>query len=143
MDDIKKRQKEGKINASSVSFVVKRETVGLRLIRQDIMVNGRVYRVDRYLDALPDSLCGNCSTWVRIEAQCAFPKSPRCGICSQAHRTADHTCPVQGCTTKKGIVCVHVIAKCPGCKGQTPTSVPRSIRPERRPEDGEDLGGVN
>lgn len=73
MGDIKKRQKKGRISVSSVSFVVKGEKVGQRLIQHGIFINGRVHRVDRYLEACPDSLCANCSTWGHIEAQCAFP----------------------------------------------------------------------
>lgn len=114
MEDIKKRQDEGKINASSVSFVVKGERVGARLIQQGISLARRTHRVDRYLEARPDSLCANCSTWGHLEAQCAFPRSPRCALCTQAHHTADHACPVLGCTANKGMACVHVIAKCTG-----------------------------
>ena len=80
MEDLKKRQDEGKTNASSVSFVVKGEKVCTRLIQQGISLGVRIHRVDRYLEARPDSLCANCSTWGHIEAQCTVPHSPRCAL---------------------------------------------------------------
>ena len=42
---------------------------------------------------------------------------PRCALCAKQHKTVDHECDTVGCKAPQGAVCVHLIAKCPNCKG--------------------------
>lgn len=74
------------------------DRTGERLIKNRIRVVGRFYQVVRYREARPDAPCGICSGWGHADAQCAHPRNPRCALCAQRHRTAEHKCPVQDCT---------------------------------------------
>lgn len=67
--------------------------------------------------ARPGAMCGNCCGWGHIEAQCAHRCKPKCAQCAAEHRTELHRCPVEDCAAARGSACVHVIARCPNCKG--------------------------
>ena len=87
------------------------------MIRNELRVMGRLHRVEAYEEARPDALCGNCCGWGHIEARCAHLRKPRSALYAEEHRTEHHKCPVEGCMATRGSACVHVIAKCPNCKG--------------------------
>ena len=44
-------------------------------------------------------------------------RNRKCALCAEEHRTEHHKCPVEGCIATRGVACVHVIAKCPNCRG--------------------------
>ena len=114
---IKKRYQDGEIVASSVTFAVKGDEMARRILKDGVMLLGLHYRVERYLEARPDAMCGICCGWGHIEATCAYPTLPRCALCAAGHRTSEHKCDVVDCRAGKGQACTHVIAKCPNCRG--------------------------
>lgn len=117
LGNIKRRFKDGEIVASSVTFAVKREEMARKILKEGVMLLGLHYRVERYLEARPDAMCGICCGWGDIEATCAYPTLPRCALCAAGHRKSEHRCDVADCAAGKGMACVHVIAKCPNCRG--------------------------
>ena len=117
LEEIKERAREKKITASSVTFVVNGDEVANRLVRSGLTVNGRSYGVEHYEEARPDAMCTNCCGWGYIKVQCSYRHEPRCALCAADHRTELHKCPVRDCAAARGSACVHVIARCPNCKG--------------------------
>ena len=114
---IRERAATDGIRGSSVTFVVRGQPMADRFIRSGARAAGKHYQVEAFVEARPDTICGICSGWGHGEHNCSFPNMPRCALCAQQHKTADHTCPVQGCRATKGSVCSHLMAKCPNCKG--------------------------
>ena len=117
LEEITERALKGEITASSITFVVKGEETASKLIRNGLRVVGRLHRVEAYEEVRPDAMCGNSCGWEHIEKRCAHLRKPRCALCAEQHRTEHHKCPVEGCMATRGAACVHVIAKCPNCKG--------------------------
>ena len=60
LSEIKERAREGKITASSVTFVVRGEEVAGRLVKNGLRIMGRLYQVELYEEARPDAMCANC-----------------------------------------------------------------------------------
>ena len=115
--DIKQRFKNAEVRGASVTFVVRGQQMADRIIRGGLRVLGKHYKAEAFIEVRPDSICGACSGWGHGEHNCAFPQMPRCALCAQQHRTADHKCTAEGCKAPMGAVCIHLVAKCPNCKG--------------------------
>ena len=115
--DIKQRFKNAEVRGASVTFVVRGQQMADRIIRGGLRVLGKHYRAEAFIEVRPDSICGACSGWGHGEHNCAFPQMPRCALCAQQHRTADHKCTAEGCKAPMGALCIHLVAKCPNCKG--------------------------
>ena len=115
--DIKDRSISEKIKALSVTFVVRGQKVATRIIKTCIRAAGRFYKVEAFVEARPDTICGACSGWGHGEHNCSFPTTPRCALCAANHRTEEHKCSVTDCRAGQGAVCIHLIAKCPNCRG--------------------------
>lgn len=115
--NINERLQSGAIVASSVTLAVQGEEMARQILRDGVRLFGRYYRVEEYLEARPDAMCGVCFGWGHIEATCASPTHPRCTLCSEGHRTSEQACTVKDCRAGRGMACVHVIAKCPNCRG--------------------------
>ena len=115
--DIKQRYKNAEARGGSVTFVVRGQEMADLIIRKGLRVLGKHYQAEAFIEVRPDTICGACSGWGHSEHNCAFPQMPRCALCARQHRTIDHECDTVGCKAPKGAVCVHLIAKCPNCKG--------------------------
>ena len=57
---IKEGAVRGQIRASSATFVVRGEKMANRIIREGIRICGRHYRVEAFIEARLDSMCGAC-----------------------------------------------------------------------------------
>lgn len=64
--------------ASSVTFVVRGGEMANTIIKNGLRIMGRQYRVEAFVEARPDTICGACSGWGHGEHNCAFPGMPRC-----------------------------------------------------------------
>jgi hypothetical protein len=73
--------------------------------------------VERFEEERPDTQCANCSRWGHVESHCDVPERIRCSLCAEKHKTDQHKCQVVDCTRGAGQQCLHVIIKCPYCKG--------------------------
>ena len=50
------------------------------MIWDGIRILNRHYRVEAFVEAGPDTICGTCGGWGRGEHSCAPPKHPRCAL---------------------------------------------------------------
>ena len=105
------------IQGPSVTFVVRGQPMADKFIKSGARATGKYYQVEAFVEARPDMICGVCSGWGHGEHNCFFPNTPKCVFCTQQHKMADLSCPVQGCRVTRGSVYSHLIAKCPNCKG--------------------------
>ena len=110
--------------------VVDRKTAA-RLLTRGAWVAGRKYKVEPYLQAAPDALCGRCAQWGHIEPMCG--EAAACRWCTGGHTSDEHQCPVAGCE-RKGRACKHTIRKCVNCPGEAGLGhcAPDSICPARK-----------
>ena len=76
LSEIRERVREGKITASSVTFVVRGEEVAGKLVKNGLRIMGRLYQVELYEEARPYAMCANCCGWGHIEAQCNHRREP-------------------------------------------------------------------
>ena len=129
--DIKERVVADGIRGSSVTFVVRGQLMADKIIKRGVRAAGRHYQVEAFIEVRPDSICGACSGWGHGEHSCASPTAPRCALCAGEHRTVDHKCTVNECKAPRGSVCIHLIARCPNCKG------PHSARSDQCPKKKE------
>jgi hypothetical protein len=71
-----------------ITFTVDTPQEAARCINLGIYLNGQKHRVFAYTRSQADDLCTNCSTWGHQERTCSV--LPRCGLCSEGHRTDRH-----------------------------------------------------
>ena len=105
------------IRGASVTFVVRSQAMADHITKNGLQVLGRNYKVEHFIEVRPDTICVVCSGWGHGEHNCTFPQFPKCALCAENHRTDEHSCTVHGCQAPRGVVCIHLIAKCPNCKG--------------------------
>lgn len=115
--NIKERYHAQQIRGSSVTFVVRGQDLADQLIKTGLRVLGKQYRVESFVGAWPDTICGACSGWGHGEHNCAFTETPKCALCAGLHRTDAHKYSTVGYKAGIGSVYIHLIAKCPNCKG--------------------------
>ena len=115
--NIKQRFKNAEVRGRLVTFMVRGQEMADLIIRRGLRILEKHYQAEAFIEVRPDTICGACSGWGHGEHNCAFPQMPRCALCAKLHRTADHECDTVGCKAPKGAVCVHLVAKCPNCKG--------------------------
>lgn len=89
--------------------MAKEEKLADRIIWDGIRILNRHYRVEAFIVARPDTICGVCSGWEHGEHSCAFPKHPRCALCAD-----EHQCTVGA---GRGMYCPHMAAKRANCGG--------------------------
>ena len=90
----KERAARDGIRGSSVTFVVRGQPMADRIIKNGIRVLGRQYQVEAFIEARPDTICGVCNGWGHGEHNYTSPQAPRCALCAEKHKTADHAYPV-------------------------------------------------
>jgi hypothetical protein len=100
-----------------VAFVVKSQKVAARIIKEGIRAGGIKYRVERYIETGPDTLCRICARWGHADHLCTTTTQPRCVFCAGGHATEEHKCLFAGCEAVKGSNCKHTKEKCVNCKG--------------------------
>ena len=114
-----------------MTFMAKEEKLADRIIWDGIRILNRHYRVEAFIVARPDTICGVCSGWEHGEHSCAFPKHPRCALCAD-----EHQCTVG---TGRGMYCPHMVASMPTAGktvAPTPASALKRRKRKRKPEDG-------
>jgi hypothetical protein len=88
-----------------ITFTVDTPQEAARCMNLGIFLSGRKHRVFAYTRSRADDLCSNCSTCSHLERNCTA--TPRCGICSEGHRTDRHP------DIRKG----NNKFRCPNCGG--------------------------
>jgi hypothetical protein len=71
-----------------ITFTVDTPQEAARCMNLGIVLSGRKHRVFAYTRSRADDLCSNCSAWGHLERNCT--DTPRCGTCSEGHRTDRH-----------------------------------------------------
>jgi hypothetical protein len=71
-----------------ITFTVDTPQEAARCMNLGIFLSGRKHRVFAYTRSRADDLCSNCSAWGHLERNCTA--TPRCGTCSEGHRTDRH-----------------------------------------------------
>ena len=79
---IKERYHAQQIRGSSVTFVVRCQGTAERLIISGLKVLGKQYKVEAFIEARPDTICGACSGWGHGEHNFAFFETPKCALCA-------------------------------------------------------------
>jgi hypothetical protein len=120
---IKERYRSGDIQKSSAVFVVKNPDIAKDILKRgSVFVGGSKYVVEPFVDDGPDSLCAKCNAWGHIQEKCKAT-TPRCGLCAEAHFTAEHRCIFPGCTALGGRDCAHgQKLKCANCGEKHPAA---------------------
>ena len=88
-----------------------------KVIRHGVQAVGHHYQVEAFIEVRSDSICGACSGWGHGKYNCASTTALQCALYTGEHRTMDHRCTVNECKVPRGSVCIHLIARCPNCKG--------------------------
>jgi hypothetical protein len=102
---------------NGITFTVETPQEAARCINLGIYLNGQKHRVFAYTRSQADDLCTNCPTWGHQERTCTA--LPRCGLCSEGHRTDRHP-DIRNGKNK---------FRCPNCSGNH--QVPHSSSPAR------------
>ena len=98
LPDIRERAETNRIVALLIIFMAKGEKLANRIIWDGFRILNRHYRVETFIEARPDTICGVCSGWGHGEHSCAFPKHPRCALCEDEHQFAGRAfCCPPGC----------------------------------------------
>jgi hypothetical protein len=92
-------------HCGGITFTVDTLQEAARCMNLGIYLGGRKHRVFSFTRSRADDLCYNCSVWGHLERSCCA--SPRCGICSEHHRTDHHPNARTG----------NQKTKCPNCNG--------------------------
>ena len=105
--------------ATSAVVAVRTEDEAKGILRQGLMIGGRVCKTERFFGARPTDQCNNYQGfghhWQKCKAE------PRCRICSGKHKTTEHTC--KQCNIR-GRKCPHDNLKCANCNGAHRASDP-------------------
>jgi hypothetical protein len=70
-----------------ITFTVHTPQEAARCMNLGIYLGGRKHCVFSFTRSRADDLCNSCSAWGHLER--SYCASPRCGICSEHHRTDD------------------------------------------------------
>jgi hypothetical protein len=108
---------EGGQQNSAVIVTYTGNKMSKNTLDKGISVRGLSHKAVPFIPSDKDVLCGNCSKWGHSGYSCR-EETPKCGLCSEAHKTTTHKCGDKDCKSKIGSPCKHLTFKCPNCNGK-------------------------
>lgn len=110
------RYNNEEIANSTVIIKVRSKSIANSLIAKGIEFGGKKHSVEFFQETKPDVICQKCSEF-NHKSYNNCQNSLKCNYCGKNHETKDHKCPLEGCTTLTGKICIHITKKCINCKG--------------------------
>ncbi|KAI5778057.1 hypothetical protein EDC01DRAFT_758423 [Geopyxis carbonaria] len=103
--------------ASTIVICIKSNEKADELVARGVRLGGSRLRVERYINAGPDTLCELCSRWGHMEYNCMPGTQAKCSICAGPHRSQKHKCEQRECAAPAGIACKFTVTRCSNCQG--------------------------
>ena len=122
---LKEQQEVNHKRGLAIVITVSSESEAKRLAASGLRFGRAIKKVEKYWDAGPRSVCLRCCG-IGHECQNSCGDRPeKCTMCAGAHQVSEHQYGVNGCSKKRGKLCVHVVARCANYQGNHQANSPQ------------------
>lgn len=95
--------------ASTIIMIVKSNKRADEMVARGIKLGGKKLRIERYINSVLDTICGNCMRWGHAKHRCMPGTKTRYTMCAEDYKEKDHTCRQPECKVGKGVHCRNTL----------------------------------